>query len=64
MEDGDDMDVSFDGATSKRAVRGSATPDLSQMLTTHCSATLVEQESQYTELEKPVQMALILQNPM
>jgi hypothetical protein len=52
MEDGDDMDVSFDGATSKRAVRESATLDLSQRLTTRCSATLVEQESQYTELKK------------
>jgi hypothetical protein len=46
------MDVSFDGAISKRAVRGSATLDLSQMLTTRCSATPVEQESQYSKLNK------------
>jgi hypothetical protein len=51
MEDGDDMDVSFDGATSKRAVGRICKSRFRQMLTTYHSATLVEQESQYAGFE-------------
>lgn len=46
MDDGDDMDVSQDGSTSKRAVCGSAPLTLSHTLTAYRSAIRVEQESQ------------------
>jgi hypothetical protein len=45
MEDGDDMDVSLDGATSKRAVCMPVEDATRQTLTLYLSATLVERES-------------------
>jgi hypothetical protein len=47
MDDGDDMDASLDGATSKRAVCGYAMALTIWVLTVFCSATRVEPGSKY-----------------